>query len=214
MTTADMSLEQHKLLDEALRGQVTALQRLLLASYDRLTSFLTPRIPEKLRTVCDVEDILQITFVQVYQDFPEFRGKTTAEFSAWLRTIAEAKLVDAMRAANRKKRGGEFNQVTDAPADFSRSYLNLLEQLDGQNRSPSQSIAARDAIEAMQIAIAGLPEDHREAIILRYIRNLSLAEVANQLDKSEDAIRGLLHRAKSTLKVILGNSSAWFTKLE
>ena len=72
-----------------------------------------------------------ITFVQVYQDFKGFQGKTTVEFFSWLKTIAEAKLIDAIRAANRKKRGGEFEQITDPPSDFSRSYLNLLEQLDG-----------------------------------------------------------------------------------
>ena len=212
MVWVQMSTEQNKLLGEAMDGHVVALQRLLLENYDRLAKFLAPRIPVKLRPVCDVEDILQVTFVQVYQDFASFRGQTEAEFYAWIQAIAEAKSIDAIRTATRQKRGGNFKRVEKGAADSLQSYLDLLDQLSGQQRSPSQSIAARDAIEAIQVAISALPNDQREAVTLRFVHGEPIEQVARDMEKSEDAVRGLLHRGKAALKLAMGNSSKWFSQ--
>lgn len=203
-----MSADQDELLAAAMNGQPATLQQLLLKNYDSLAAHLRPRIPAQLQATVDVEDILQVTFIHVFRDFSTFRGNDASAFQAWMRVIADARLVDAIRTATRKKRGGEHS-----PVSAVQSFLDLLDLLSDRERSPSQQAAVHEAVDALQYAVAGLPEDQQEVIWLRYIENLTLEEVAHTVGRTEDAVRGLLHRGKAALKKVMGNSSAWFSKL-
>ena len=58
-----------------------------------------------------------------------------------------------------------------------------------------EAAAAREAMSAAWQAVARLPEDRRRAIILRFVDEMSTAEIAAVLDRSEGAVRVLLHRA-------------------
>lgn len=209
-----MDPRQDELLAAAMQGDRTALQQLLLANYTRLADYVRPRIPVPLRVAVDVEDILQVTFIHVFRDFLAFREGDAAAFYGWTRSIADARLADAVRAATRQKRGGDWKRVEAGAASTSQSFVNLLDLLSDQKRSPSRSAAAHEAIDALQVALAGLPDDQREAIWLRHIENRTLEEVAAAMGRSEAAVRGLLHRGKAALKESLGNSSAWFSRIE
>ena len=67
------------------------------------------------------------------------------------------------------------------------------------------------AVEALQVAITGLPDDQRQAIHLN-LSGLSLDEIAETMNRTEAAVRGLLHRAKRALREAMGRSSKWFSK--
>ena len=59
----------------------------------------------------------------------------------------------------------------------------------------AETAAAREAGSAAWQAVARLPEDRRRAVILRFVDEMSTAEIAAVLGRSEGAIRVLLHRA-------------------
>ncbi|MDG2220722.1 MAG: sigma-70 family RNA polymerase sigma factor [Rubripirellula sp.] len=206
-----METNQEALLEAAKRGDKIALQQLLISRYDQLSSVIRSRIPAQLRTVLDVEDILQIAFIQVFRGLSNFKVGDTEAFHAWVRSIAEAKVTDAIRSATRKKRGGDWKRIEAGVPNTSESFLDLILLLSDQRRTPSQSAATHEAVVALQIALAGLPEDQREAIRLRHIECLTVEEVVDKLNKSEPAVRGLLHRGKLSLKQSLGQSSTWFS---
>ena len=67
-----------------------------------------------------------------------------------------------------------------------------------------ESAAAREAIGAAWQAVARLPEDRRRAVILRFVDEMSTAEIAAVLDRSEGAVRVLLHRALRSVADDLG----------
>jgi len=58
-----------------------------------------------------------------------------------------------------------------------------------------ETAAARETVDAAWQAVARLPEDRRRAVILRFVDEMSTAEIAAVLDRSEGAVRVLLHRA-------------------
>ncbi len=209
-----MDHHRDELLTAAMQGDEAALQQLLLADYAQLADYVRPKIPVPLRAVVDVEDILQVTFIHVFRGLASFRTGDAAAFQAWMRSIADARLTDAIRAATRQKRGGDRKRVDAGPVDTSQSFLNLLDLLSDQKRSPSRSAAAHEAVEALQVALAGLPDDQREAIWLRHIENRSLEDVVEIMGRTEAAVRGLLHRGKKALGESLGNSSAWFSRID
>jgi RNA polymerase sigma factor (sigma-70 family) len=70
--------------------------------------------------------------------------------------------------------------------------------------------ATKEAIQALEVHIAGLPQEHRRAVQLNYLQGRSLEETATALGRSPAAVRGLLYRAKQRLRVALGRSSRWF----
>lgn len=197
---------------KAVGGDRAALERLLLAHYDALARHVAGALPAALQSVVGVDDILQQTFVDAFRGVGDFQPRDDKPFVAWLKVIANHRLTDAIKAHGRKKRGGG-RQATRTPRDGQHSsYVDLLEMLSTDRRSPSQSVAAHEAIQAVQIAVAGLPLEQREAIRLRYLEGKSLDETASAMQRTQNAIRGLLHRAKQSLKEMLGNSSQWYSK--
>lgn len=209
-----MDTLRDEFLAAARRGDRIALQQLLLADYGRLADSLRPRIPAALQAVIDVKDILQMTFIHVFRDFSALREGDANAFYGWMRAIADTRLSDTIRAAMRKKRGGDRIDVQTTTPDASASFLNLLNQLSAHGRSPGSSAAAHEAVDALQVALASLPDDQRQAVWLHHIENLTLEEVVEKMKRTEPAIRGLLHRGKKALRQSLGKSSAWFSRTD
>ena len=65
---------------------------------------------------------------------------------------------------------------------------------------------------AIQVGVASLPDDQREAIRLRYLQGLTTQAAADQMERTPEAVRGLVSRAKQSLRTVLGNSSRWFSR--
>lgn len=205
-----MDLNQTELLNAAMNGDETALQLLLLSCYDVLASHVRNRLPATIQGTIGVEDVLQVTFIQVFRGFTTFRPVGENSFLNWVRSIADARLTDFVRTAQRRKRGGDWERLKGAD---SESLLGLLGELSGQAVTPSRSAAAHEAVEALRTSISELDPDQKKAIELRYLVHLSVAEVAERMGRSEAAVRGLLHRGKQVLRESLGNSSLWFSQI-
>lgn len=72
-------------------------------------------------------------------------------------------------------------------------------------------LAARDeGVQALTVAIAGLPDDYRVAVQLRHLEGRSVEEVAKELGRTPDAVRGILQRAKEKLQQAIGRASLYF----
>jgi len=202
------SEEQRDLIDRAVAGDLPALERLLLIHYRKLSRRVEAKLPATLRSTVSVEDVLQEAFVHVFRDIGSFRPTGDGSFSAWLWSVTENRLRDTIKSLKRKKRGGGFRRVADQQAD---SMADLAEVLSAGSHTPSQSMARREAIQAVQVAIAGLPEDYQQAVHLRYLEGKSLDDVADTMQRSPAAIRGLLGRARKKMRAALGRSSLYLS---
>ena len=197
------------LIDRAIEGDRTALERLLLDHYAELVAHVGRRLPNSLRATTGVEDIVQQTFAHVFGCIANFEHRPDATFFNWLSTIAENRLRDALRAEGRKKRGGEFVRNFGWATADDGSAESLLDLLAGSDDTPSQCLARDEAVRAIQVALAGLPNDHREAIQLRYFDGCTLEETAALMNRSPGAVRGLLDRGKQKMRDALARASKY-----
>jgi RNA polymerase sigma-70 factor, ECF subfamily len=207
--TGDGFPDEAALAVAAAGGDRLALERLLLAHYDSLTRQLRPKLPARLQSTQAVEDILQQTFLQAFRDIGRFEPRAGASFGDWLSRIAEHRLLDAIKRHDRKKRGGGMAQVGTAGDDSC--LMPLLDWIAGDEAHPSSQAARAEALHALNVAIAGLEPDQRDAIRLRLLEGLSLEATAARLDRTPDAIRGLVHRGKLKLRDALGRASHWLS---
>ena len=203
---------ERALIAKAVSGDRPALERLLLDHCDRLSRHIDRKLPRSVRSVLGVEDVLQETFAQAFRDVGGFEPRSSQSFFAWLRTVAEHRLQDALKALGRKKRGGDCRRIGKPPDGRASSVADLVEMLSDRGRTASRSIARREAVGAIQVAIAGLPEDYQQAIRLRYIEGKSLAETAAAMDRTPGAVRGLLDRAKAKMVAALGRASLYLSR--
>jgi RNA polymerase sigma factor (sigma-70 family) len=111
-----------------------------------------------LQSVVSVEDLLQETFAQAFRDIGRFDPHSERSLPAWLDSIAENRLHDAIRRHRRKKRGGSRRAVRAADPRRS-SLVELAAVLAANGDSPSERAASEEAVRAVQVALASLPED-------------------------------------------------------
>lgn len=192
----------------AVAGDRAALERLLLAHYDDLAKRIDSKLPPRLQSTQAVEDILQLTFMQAFRDIATFEQRTDAGFGDWLARIAENRLCDAIRHHDRPKHGGDLRRVEDAARDDSR-IVSLWDWIAADDTAPASAAVRSEALQALQVALAALPEDQRAAIQMQQLEGKSVEETAAALGRTPGAIRGLVHRGKLELVAALGRASQW-----
>jgi len=159
------------------QGDDAALDRLMVRWQVPLRSFLYRRLLSEQ----DALDLAQETFVRIYRHRDRFRAG--ARFSTWMFQIA---LNLARDHARRKAR-----RPTDALEHAPESAA------DGD---PSASAEEAEAAAAVRDAIAALPPDLREAVLLFEYEDKSQAEIAEIVRASPKAVESRLHRARALLR--------------
>lgn len=133
----------------------------------------------------DAEDLTHQVFMNALEHMPKYRHQGFP-FSSWLYRIARNAVIDHYR---------------------TRKESVSLEDADPEMFAIGESIQA-DTHRAMELekvrrAIAKLSDLHQDVIIMRFVEQLAIREVAAALKKSEGAIKLLQHRAIAELQRIL-----------
>lgn len=204
--------EEFDLVSRAVAGEPLALERLLLDHHRGLLQRIQGKIPASLRTTASAEDLLQETFAEAFRDIRQFRPEGARSFSHWLETIADHRVLDAIRADRAGKRGGGRAPAQALSPPDDSAVFALLDIVAVHDRTPSRSAAGHEAIAAVRAAIGGLKPDYREAIRMRYIEGLSVAQTAAQLNRTERAVHKLCSRGLQKLRESLGEASRFMSR--
>lgn len=160
------------------RGDDSALDRLMLRWQIPLRGFLYRHTQNEF----DALDLSQETFVRVYQHRARFR--TEARFSTWLFQIALNLARDRARRIVRRP----TTSLDEAP-----------EPIDASEHPRASSERDERAL-AVRQAIASLPEDMREAVVLFEYEEKSHAEIGQIVGASAKAVETRIYRARQLLK--------------
>lgn len=188
----DAEPSDQKLVERTLAGETEAfavLHRRYFARIYRLALF-------RCKSVQDAEDIASETFVRATLHLRSFRFQGDSLYP-WLSRIATNLAADQGRRA-----AGVTLVSLDSPtADNVRA---LIEGLAGENAPDPHDLAGRHETQAIvRAAVAALPVNQAEAVLLRFGSDMSIKEVALALNISEGAVKSLLHRALVNLRKAL-----------
>ena len=118
----------------------------------------------------EAEDLTSQTFITAYESMPRYRER--GHFAAWLFRIAQSKLMDYFRKNKVLTYGVE--ESIEGTSDSGDTLNDLIED---------------DELRQIRLLIWRLRDDEQDLIRLRYVADLTFAEMAEVLGKREDAVR-------------------------
>jgi RNA polymerase sigma-70 factor (ECF subfamily) len=152
---------------------------------------------DRLKSKVDAADIVQQTLVQAYQARDQYRGQSSAERAAWLRTILNNVLLATAREFSRQRR--DINREHSMQA-IEQSSMHLTNLLIATTSSPSAALHRQELANQLAHAMLALTSDQRQAVMLKYWEGLTLVEISQRLEKSTEAVAGLIFRAMQKLR--------------
>ena len=200
--------------DESLLATATSDDRFafgvfLIQEYASLRSFVHQHLPTRLRSLMDPDDVVQQVVLKAVQGAASLQSHSAAAFRIWLLRIAERQLLDTISSHDRAKRGGGLRRLPAQPGSMS-SRFRPLDQLVTRDETPSRHVARTEMAHAIQQAMLQLPTLQRNAVRLHDLEGQTVDQVGTAMVRSPGAVRGMLRRARITLRHTLGESSRWF----
>ena len=178
------------LVERAQRGDTRAYE-LLVIKYQRRVERLIARM---VRDADLVPDIAQETFIRAWRALGQFRGD--AQFYTWLYRIA---VNTAKKMLLGLKRDPLLTGAALQTADSDDDETFRREKEPITDSTPETELAAREIAEAVQLALADLPEDLRQAVTLREIEGLSYEEIAQAMNCPIGTVRSRIFRAREAI---------------
>ena len=181
----------HKLLQAAREGSSEALGKLMEGFRPYLLLIAYQEMDSDLCAKAGPSDLVQESFLEAQRDIRNFQGAGQDELMAWLRQILLHNLADFAR---RYREAGARRVALEQRLDDS-AVPALRQQLVTDVPSPSTQAMANEQVVALIKLLNRLPEDYRQAIVLRHQQHLSFTEIGAALGRSAEAARKLWARA-------------------
>jgi len=160
---------------------------LLVAKYQRRLMRLIARL---VRDPAEVEDVAQEAFIKAYRALPGFRGESA--FYTWLYRIgintAKNYLVSKGRRAP---------TTTEFDSEEAENYDDGEQLRD--NNTPERLLMSKQIGATVNAAMEALPEDLKNAIVLREIDGMSYEEIAQIMDCPIGTVRSRIFRAREAI---------------
>ena len=164
----------HGAVDAARQGDDDALRYLYLRFGDNVFSYVCSIV----RDEHDAEDVTQSVFAKLPSRLERYRPQVVP-FASWIMRVAHNAAIDHVRS----RRLIPVEEVRDPEAGYEDH--------------------TSDRLEALRIAMAAMSDEQREVMVLRFIAGLTPGEIAERIDRSENAIHALQHRGRRKLQAEL-----------
>jgi RNA polymerase sigma-70 factor (ECF subfamily) len=198
-----MAEQRGQSLAAAQAGSVEALGQALEECRDYLLLIAGRELDPDLRAKGGASDLVQETFLEAQRDFARFQGDSPDELRAWLRRMLlnnVANFTRHYRATAKRQAGRELALEAGNPSQERGAGLAA------DVPTPSVEAIANEQAQALQAAMAQLPEDYRQVLALRHQEQLSFEEIGTRLQRTANAARLLWLRAVDRLQQVLGES--------
>ena len=144
----------------------------------------------------DAADLAQETLAKAYAAFYQFRRGTN--FKAWLYRILTNTYINVYK---RRQRGPKFVSY-DAPSETGQSEVDVAAADEGEQPEVAVLLKVRD--EEVEAALAAIPEEFRDVVVLSDIDEFSYHDIADILRIPMGTVRSRLFRGRRLLRKALG----------
>ena len=175
MTQTEPADREYVRLSQA--GDRSAYGQLVRRYQDRMYRFI-------LRMVHSHDEALELTqeaFIKAWEALPEWRPD--AEFRTWLFRIASNAATDCLR----RRKVVEFVALEE---DYD---------VPGEDPGPEAQLQTKQSLAALESALARLPPEQREIVLLREIEDMAYGEISAALGINEGTVKSRLARAREAL---------------
>lgn len=172
-----------ELVESARAGNERSFESLYRLQFAGIARQVAALVRDPHRT----EDVVAQTFLLAWRDLPKLRRAD--RFDSWLARIAHNQAMSELRQR-------ATVPLEDSPDPEDPSALDR----------PDAALELSANIEAVHAALVELPDDQRQVLVLRFIRDLPHAETARLLGRSEQATRALQYRALRAMQSLIERS--------
>ncbi len=183
MVRRRLSDDPDVLLAAARRGDHDALEALLRSVHDRMAAVAR----RMLRDPGDAADCTQEALIRVVRGLAGFDGRSS--FSTWCHRIVATTALDELRRRGRRP-------VTVPETD--REPLST-------ESTPEQASLDALALADIDSALARLPEEFRQAVVLSDVADLDYPTIAEMLEVPVGTVKSRVARGRAQLRDVLGN---------
>lgn len=146
-------------------------------------------------------DIVQQTLLKAHQGLADLRDRAPATVAAWLRQILTREMIDAHRHFHRDKRNSDRERALAAGLD--RSAAGFEDWIAADHTSPSTAASKNEQLLKLANALLELPVEQREVVILKYLRDRPIQQIADETSRTTASVAGLLRRGLARLRRLL-----------
>ena len=157
---------------------------------------LSPHLAAKI----DLSGVVQQTLFEAYQTRDAFPSEAARQ-AAWLRRALANNLTDEIRKLG--SRGKEWVAEQSLEQALEASSARLEAWLAREDSTPGRKVVHKEQLSRLAEALLELPDEQCRAIELHHLHGLSLAEVGRRLDRSREAVAGLVFRGLKKLRSLL-----------
>jgi len=172
--------DESQLIERAQRGDRGALSELYRRHADAVYRYVHLRVGDAIVA----EDLTAEVFLRALEGLEEYRY-TGVPFIVWLYRIAHARTVDHWRQTGR------------------RQETELSDRMAATGANPEVIVGTRIERADLAAALRRLTNDQQQVIILRFVEEMSLAQVAAVMNKTVGAVKALQHRALVSLSRLM-----------
>lgn len=192
------------LLTRVAEGSESAAQRLVGAHRDRLRRMIAARIDARLKSRVDPSDVVQDAMMEAARRLPEYSRSRSLPFYPWLRQLAWDRLIDLhhrhvtaqKRSVLRETRNFE---LTDASVEL------LVDCAGAKTSSPSREAIRNEMKARVREHLDGLDDVTREVLLMHYVEQMKLREIASVLELTESAVKSRHIRGLQRLAAAMGD---------
>ena len=188
-------------LRAAAKGDAAAFETLFARNLPGLVAFVRSRLGARLAARESATDIAQSVCREVLEDLDDFEYRGEEAFRGWVYQQAVRKILDRTRYYGRDRRDVAREVAQRAAGDDD---LPSLVDVLGTIATPSRHASAREELERFEAALATLPENQRDTVMMSRVLGMEYADIAEATGTTASAVRGLVARGLAAIADALG----------
>lgn len=182
-------------VSSAKNGDAHAFEALFARALPRLRAFVRLRAGGVVTARESISDVAQSVCREVLAELDDFEFRGERAFCNLLFHRAVQKILKRRRFHRQERR----DLARETPLGAGGDDLVPEVECYATIVTPSEHASAREQLREVEDALAELPDEQRDAVAMSRMLGMPTSEIAAALDKTESAVRGLVHRGLATL---------------